>query len=81
MRQLNTTCLICICNISHSVCDYLQLNNLAVERFFFHSLKRNKIPESDGWMKWDFTSFSTVFQSYQDDGGIIMKGCVQWNPV
>ena len=30
-------------------------------------------------------SFSTVFQSYQDDGvgggGMIMKGCVQWNPV
>ena len=23
----------------------------------------------------------TVFQSYQDDGRMIMKGCVQWNPV
>ena len=31
---------------------------------------------TDGWM----TSFSTVFQSYQDDERmIIMKGCVQWN--
>ena len=28
---------------------------------------------------WDFTSFSTVFQSYQDNGWMIMKGCVQWN--
>ena len=28
----------------------------------------------------DFTSFSTVFQSYQDDGRMIMKDCVQWNP-
>ena len=28
-----------------------------------------------------FTSFSTVFQSYQDDGWVIMKGCVQWQPV
>ena len=28
----------------------------------------------------DFTSFSTVFQSYQDDGWVIMKGCVQWTP-
>ena len=26
-----------------------------------------------------FTFFSTVFQSYQDDGRLIMKGCVQWN--
>ena len=26
-------------------------------------------------------SFSTVFQSYQDDGKGIMKGCVQWNPI
>ena len=31
----------------------------------------------DGWMTCDFTSLSTVFQSYQDDGWIIMKGCVQ----
>ena len=36
----------------------------------------------DGW-KDDlrFTAFSTVFQTYQDDEGLIMKGCVQWNPV
>ena len=35
----------------------------------------------DGWITCDFTSFSTVFQSYQDDGQMIMKGCVQWNSV
>ena len=29
----------------------------------------------------DFTSFSAVFQSYQDNGKVIMKGCVQLNPV
>ena len=33
----------------------------------------------DRWMPCDFTSFSTVFQSYQDDVRMIMKGCVQWN--
>ena len=33
----------------------------------------------DGWMICDFTSFSTVFQSYQDDGRMIMEGYVQWN--
>ena len=27
------------------------------------------------------TSFSTVFQSDQDDGQMIMKGCVQWNHI
>ena len=37
--------------------------------------------KTDGWMTCNFTSFSTVFQSYQDDGWVIMKGCVQWNPV
>ena len=34
-----------------------------------------------GWVTCNFTSFLTVFQSYQDDGQVIMKGCVQWNPV
>ena len=38
-------------------------------------------PETDGWMTCSFMSFSTVFQSYQDDGQMIMKGCVQRNPV
>ena len=35
----------------------------------------------DGRMDDWFTSFSTVFPSYQDNGRMIMKGCVQWNPV
>ena len=35
----------------------------------------------DGWLTLDFTAFSTVFQSYQDDGMLIMKGCVQWNTI
>ena len=31
-----------------------------------------------GWMDGAiFASFSTVFQSYQDDGRVLMKGCVQ----
>ena len=32
-------------------------------------------------MTCEFMSFSTVFQSYQDDERLIMKGCVQRNPV
>ena len=35
----------------------------------------------DGWMTCNFMSFLTVFQSYQDDVRMIMKGCVQWNSV
>ena len=34
-----------------------------------------------GWMICDFTSFSTGFQSYQDDGRLILKSCVQWSSV
>ena len=34
------------------------------------------------WMnELQFTSFLTVFQSHQDDGRMIMKRCMQWNPV
>ena len=29
----------------------------------------------------DFTSFLPVFQSYRDDGRMVMKGCVQLRPV
>ena len=37
--------------------------------------------EKDGWMTYDLTSFSTVFQSNQDDERLIIKGCVHWNPI
>ena len=33
----------------------------------------------NGWLTRDLTYFSTVLQSYQDDGRVTMKGCVQWN--
>ena len=37
--------------------------------------------ETDGRMTCHVTSFSTVFQSYQDSGRVRMKGCVQRNPI
>ena len=37
--------------------------------------------DMDGRMTCGFISFSTVFQSYQDDGWMIMEGCVQWSLV
>ena len=34
------------------------------------------------WMdEFDFASFSTIFQSHQDDGWVVKKICEQWNPV
>ena len=32
-------------------------------------------------MNCEFKSFSIVFQLNQDDGRLIMKGCMQWNSV
>ena len=32
----------------------------------------------EGLTTFDVTSFSVVFHSYQDDGKVIMKGCVHW---
>ena len=52
--------------------------------FFFSKILKQRTHRDgwmDGWMTYDFTSFSIVFQSYQDDGRMIMKRCVQWNPV
>ena len=37
--------------------------------------------EKDGWITRDFTSFSTVFQSYQDDGWMIMKVLCNGTPL
>ena len=34
-----------------------------------------------GVMTCDSTSFLAFFQSWLDNGWLLMKGCVQWNPV
>ena len=34
----------------------------------------------DRWMACYLKSFSTVFQSYQDDMQMIMESCAQWTP-
>ena len=36
---------------------------------------------NQGWITCHFTFFQTVFRSYQDDEGMMMKGCVKWNTV
>ena len=35
----------------------------------------------DGQVTCNFMSFSTVFQSYQENRPVIMKGCVKWNSI
>ena len=44
-------------------------------------IRKGSIEHIDEWMTCDFTSFSTVFQSYQGDVWMIMKGCVQRNSI
>ena len=41
----------------------------------------NSFSGHDEWLTCDLTFFSTVSQSYQDDGRMMVKGCVQWKPV
>ena len=45
----------------------------------FHRPDMTEVLLDDGWIICDFTSFLIVFQSYKDDGRLIVKGCVQWN--
>ena len=37
----------------------------------------NTSKRTEGWIICNFSSFSTVFQSFQEDDRLIMKGCVQ----
>ena len=41
---------------------------------------QNLLLEMDRWMTCDFMSFSAVFQTYQDDGRLIMKGLCNGTP-
>ena len=51
-------------------------------RYYLQALgKTCHCHEIGDWVNCDFMSFSAVFQSYQDDVMVIMKGCMQWNPV
>ena len=62
--------------------DADQRSHLASSELGLHSLHNTskRVSGMDGLVSCDFTSFSTVFQSYQDDWRMIMKGSMQWNP-
>ena len=49
--------------------------------FYIDSTLNTHSTRLDGWTTCDSTSFLQVFQSYQDDRQMILKCCVQWNPV
>ena len=42
---------------------------------------RSRGESNQGWIICHFTFFQTVVRSYQDDEGMMMKGCVKWNTV
>ena len=44
-----------------------------------NELSQRALDKVDGWKTCKFTSFFTVFQSYQDNGWVIINDCVQ-NP-
>ena len=48
--------------------------NMLDDKIFFLSSSSPNVRMAE-WTTYDFTSFSTVFQSYQDDGRMIMKVC------
>ena len=58
-----------------SMAEWLHLKGFP----FTKSLQKTN--QMDRWMTCNLMSFSTVFQSYKDNGCVIMKGCLQWNLV
>ena len=86
VKRKTTNQLICEKQKGVNFCQALWFNPITLRmaktlRSFGHSeCNRVNSVQMDGWMTCDFTSFSRVFQSYQDDERLLMKGCVQWNP-
>ena len=57
-----------------------QKYSFLVKQYFDFAISIYQKNLRDGWIVvLQFTSFSTVFRSYQVDGMVIMKDCVQWN--
>ena len=46
--------------------------------FFIIAIRQLLNPTNDSQLR---VFFKTVFQSYQDNGRVLMKGWVEWNPI
>ena len=51
-----------------------QQQNMQPYSLFYRETK-NLFTMMDGWMTYNFISFSKVFQPHQEDERVIMKGC------
>ena len=64
-------------NINKLISVNIMLQNAmkgpSMEKYFLLLSTKDKM---HGWVTCDFMSFSTVFQSFQNDGQMIMKGSV-----
>ena len=78
-----------ICELTKLLCDcgqnidafLYQLSKISGDDPESFSKKASSDYKMDGWLTCYFTFFLTVFQSYQDDEWMIMKGCEQLNLV
>ena len=65
-------------------CTFLEFQEFSRTKVIFKDFSRSvRTLRMDGWMEMtcSFTSFSTVFQSYQEDEQMIMKGLSNGSPV
>ena len=62
---------------SNAILNNLSLSQSQPMRVKFLIWRFSQHSKMNGWMTCDLTSFSTLFQSYQDDERLIMKGCMQ----
>ena len=69
------------CHQYHIVRNHLMCGSNKNHSILNCAIERHSASGMDGWMACNFTFFSTVFQSNQDNGRMTMKGCVQWDPV
>ena len=61
--------------------DNLPFHILSNSILIIYSPPRSSGESIQGWITCHFTFFQTVFRSYQDDEGMMMKGCVKLNTV
>ena len=93
-RQVCSLCLLKIASVLTILSLFWQPSMLFFPKFhwdrffFFSSSAKQFVFVLACWAGWNVDEFpfyifskAHIFQLYQDNGMVIMKGCVQWNPV